>query len=567
MISLLRRLGRQLIQSSILILLASLMSVNAFAHEGHNHGEEKKPLAVEQDVPRLTVESELFQLVGVNDGNTLTIYLDEYATNASIENALIEITRDADTFVAKEISPAVYELKGEWLHEVGKHDLVISVTAGENIDLLLAELEVPALSVDENSGNTEWWKAYLQPELGIPLLIASGIGLLIGLFLRNAIFPATTAILLLLMFAPVEHAIAHEGHNHGEEEKQETVSSGNQPQKLPDGSVYLPKPSQRLLKIRTSIAKETEQARSSTLLGRIVANPTNQAVVQAARDGRIEFPTSGPPVIGQQISKGDMIAKLIPILSPESLAGLAEQVGALDQEIALTTERLKNLNQIASVTVSGGSGSLSAVSKTQITELEVTLVELTKRRDKINAVSFGPVELVASSNGTVTTVTTQTGQVVSAGDTLIEIIDPNRVWVEAIAYPGQKFNDNAKASVVLADQTILPLSFVSRSAALTAQAQTAFFKLEKEQAVPLGTPVTVVLEGNEEQSSLLLPRDAIVRGSSGLEIVWIQEAPERFRPQIVETENFDNINILILRGVTVGDRVVTEGASFLNQVR
>jgi len=321
------------------------------------------------------------------------------------------------------------------------------------------------------------------------------------------------------------------------------------------------------LKIRTSIAEETEQARSSTLLGRIVANPTNKAVVQAVRDGRIEFPTSGPPVIGQQISKGEMIAKLIPILSPESLAGLAEQVGSLDQEIALTTQRLKNLNQIASVTVSGGSGSLSAVSKTQITELEVTLAELTKRRDKINAVSFGPVELIATSNGTVTSVTTQTGQVVSAGDTLVEIIDPKRVWVEAIAYPGQNLDESDKASVVLEDQSVLPLSFVSRSASLTAQAQTAFFKLEKERAVPLGTPVTVVLEDDEEQSSLLLPRDSVVRGSSGLQIVWIQEAPERFRPQIVETKTFDSINILILRGVTAGDRVVTQGASFLNQVR
>jgi len=543
------------------------MSVNAFAHGGHEHGDEEKPLAVEQEVPRLTVESELFQLVGVNDGNTLTIYLDEYATNIPIENALVEITKDADTFIAEEISPAVYELKGEWLHEVGKHDLVISVTAGENIDLLLAELMVSAPSVDDNAENINGWKAYLQPELGIPLLIASGIGLLIGLFFRNAIFPATTATLFLLMFVPVEHAIAHEGHNHGEEEKQETVSNGNQPQRLPDGSVYLPKPSQRLLKIRTSIAEETEQARSSTLLGRIVANPTNKAVVQAVRDGRIEFPTSGPPVIGQQISKGEMIAKLIPILSPESLAGLAEQVGSLDQEIALTTQRLKNLNQIASVTVSGGSGSLSAVSKTQITELEVTLAELTKRRDKINAVSFGPVELIASSNGTVTSVTTQTGQVVSAGDTLVEIIDPKRVWVEAIAYPGQNLDESDKASVVLEDQSVLPLSFVSRSASLTAQAQTAFFKLEKERAVPLGTPVTVVLEDDEEQSSLLLPRDSVVRGSSGLQIVWIQEAPERFRPQIVETKTFDSINILILRGVTAGDRVVTQGASFLNQVR
>ena len=144
MVFLSRRLVRYLIQSTLYLLLSLFLAISASAHEGHDHGEEKKPIVAEQEVPRLTVESELFQLVGTNDGNTLTLYIDDFATNAPIENALVEVTKDADTFIAKEISPAVYALNGDWLHEVGKHDLVISITAGENIDLLLGELVVPA---------------------------------------------------------------------------------------------------------------------------------------------------------------------------------------------------------------------------------------------------------------------------------------------------------------------------------------------------------------------------------------------------------------------------------------
>ena len=43
--------------------------------------------------------------------------------------------------------------------------------------------------------------------------------------------------------------------------------------------------------------------------------------------------------------------------------------------------------------------------------------------------------------------------------------------------------------------------------------------------------------------------------------------PEQFRPQIVQAETFDSLNAMILSGVKSGDRVVTRGASLLNQVR
>ena len=76
-----------------------------------------------------------------------------------------------------------------------------------------------------------------------------------------------------------------------------------------------------------------------------------------------------------------------------------------------------------------------------------------------------------------------------------------------------------------------------------------------------------MLESKQKQKSILLPLDAIVRGSSGLSIVWIQMTPEQFRPQIVQAETFDRLNATILSGVKSGDRVVTRGASLLNQVR
>jgi len=120
---------------------------------------------------------------------------------------------------------------------------------------------------------------------------------------------------------------------------------------------------------------------------------------------------------------------------------------------------------------------------------------------------------------------------------------------------------------VLPKEVSLPLSFISRSLSLTAQTQTLYFGLEEHEAVPTGTPVTVILESDILEHKLLLPSSAVVRGSSGLMIVWIQESPEIFRPQVVNAQSVDGIHMRINAGLNEGERVVIEGASFLSQVR
>ncbi len=104
-------------------------------------------------------------------------------------------------------------------------------------------------------------------------------------------------------------------------------------------------------------------------------------------------------------------------------------------------------------------------------------------------------------------------------------------------------------------------------ALITAPKQILYFRLEEHEAVPTGTLVTVILESDILGYKQLLPRSAVVRGSSGLMIVWIQESPEIFRPQIVKVQSFDGIHMKINAELNEGDRVVIEDASFLSQVR
>jgi hypothetical protein len=50
-------------------------------------------------------------------------------------------------------------------------------------------------------------------------------------------------------------------------------------------------------------------------------------------------------------------------------------------------------------------------------------------------------------------------------------------------------------------------------------------------------------------------------------VVWVKTAPERFEPRTVTTEPLDGVNAAVTSGLEPGDRVATQGATLINQVR
>ena len=99
---------------------------------------------------------------------------------------------------------------------------------------------------------------------------------------------ALMALLALLALFAAPRAIAApggEGHDHGDAPAATTHSG---PQRLPDGSVFLPKPAQRQIGVRTLLAVEKELPRSLELSGKVVMDPNAGGKVQPTLAGRIE---------------------------------------------------------------------------------------------------------------------------------------------------------------------------------------------------------------------------------------------------------------------------------------
>ena len=71
-------------------------------------------------------------------------------------------------------------------------------------------------------------------------------------------------------------------------------------QRLPDGSLFIPKEVQRQLGIRTVLTDVKDLAATIELNGRVMADANAGGRVQAAQAGRIEAGPKGLPVLGQR---------------------------------------------------------------------------------------------------------------------------------------------------------------------------------------------------------------------------------------------------------------------------
>jgi multidrug resistance efflux pump len=104
---------------------------------------------------------------------------------------------------------------------------------------------------------------------------------------------------------------------------------------------------------------------------------------------------------------------------------LSEKAGEIDQVIAVTEAKLKRLRQLAERGVA---------LQSLVTEAELELEGLRRRRDVIRETRLDPEVLRAPTSGVIAAAKVVPGQVVHAQDILFQIIDPKGLWVEALVY-------------------------------------------------------------------------------------------------------------------------------------
>ena len=198
------------------------------------------------------------------------------------------------------------------------------------------------------------------------------------------------------------------------------------------------------------------------------------------------------------------------------------------------------------------------------------LEALTRKRAELVPSAGSKEPILAPISGVVSVANATIGQIVDARDILFEIVNPSEFWIEANGY-GQEapvMKALSAAFAMIGGSRQIPVEFVGRGLALRNQATLYSFKLRGENSdLAIGMPVKVVVQSSTAVDGFILPASAVVRGQTGLPIVWVKTEPERFEPQTVKVEPLDGLSVVVAAGLKEDMRIVTDGVTLLNQVR
>lgn len=557
-----------------LVLLAAVLGltsvVSAPAHEGHKHGDEPPPPTV-RTAPRATAASPLFELVAVAHGGKLTVYLDRFETNAPVTGATIDVETPAGPASAVPDGD-VYLLDAPWAATAGTHELLFTVAAETDIDFLTATLMIPdaPAPVAANAGGpasaafTQTVRAMVTtmvPERLRPVDPALiGIGALA--FLAGALVTALTRRRMLAVGIVASVLVLGLGASVAFAQSADPAAAPSPiirdvAQRLPDGTVFAPKSTQRILAILTMPAAEAEHRRSIAMPGRVIPDPNASGYVQTAIGGRLQPPPGGFPPLGARVEAGQIMAYVEPSLAAADRTSIREAKAELDQEISLAERQSVRFRTLAQT---------GAVSRTQLEEAELTLTGLRERRATLEDLRMQAEQLIAPIQGIVSTANASPGLIAETNTEVFHIIDPSRLWVEALSFSGEPVS--GAASIGGPDGDVIQLTFAGAGFAEDGQAQPVHFSI-KDSANRLrpGAMVTVIAETAAVTTGIAAPREAVIRGANGQDIVYVHTAPELFEPRSVRTEPLDGGRVIIVAGIAPGDRLVTQGAELLNQLR
>lgn len=348
-------------------------------------------------------------------------------------------------------------------------------------------------------------------------------------------------------------ALSGPGHDHGDTP---TAPTGG-PQRLPDGSVFLPKSAQHRIEIRTAVGAMGSLPRTVELAAEVRMDPGAGGRVQSALGGRLMPAGNSLPIVGQTVRAGQVFAYVQTVATPIDAANQRAREAELRAQRVQATQHLERMRTLS-----------DSVPQKELDAAHATLAAIDGQLAALRDQTTVREPLVAPVSGVVSASAAVAGQIVEPRDVLFEIVDSARLLVEARAFDPALATDVASASLAVGDARI-PLEFAGAARALREQALPLVFRAKGPELsrLAVGLPVKVQVQTKRRVNGIAVSASALARSPSNELIVWVKTAPERFERRPVRTEPLDGARVAVVAGLNTGERVVVEGASLLNQIR
>jgi len=509
--------------------------------------------------PRVETASSDIELLGIVQGTRLTVYLDRFATNEPIDGATLSVERGTDSAKAQALGDGTYRFELPWLASPGEYALQFTVITPDLSDLLAATLMIPGSDEAVHSHGPGVWARTLgrSTELfGLTGTIGVLSGLALALFAfvwwRRRRLQAGALLLMIALGVGMEHpALAHEAAPAA------AGANPRQPSRLADGSVFVPMPAQRALGLRTRISESTSVPMTFEMPGAVVADPAASGQVQAPIAGRLEPPPGGLPYAGQRVARGALLAWIVPTVGVIERATQQAQLADLDAQLEVARARSARYDQL-----------VGSIPQRDIDAARTDALALVQRRTAVAGGLAGRVALTAPVSGVIGTASAAAGQVVDARDLLFRVVDPSRLMVEALAYDRAGATGITGGSALASDGRTVALTWVGSAGQLREQALPLLFRVSSaDTTLVVGERLQVIATTRRTTTGIVLPATSLTRAANGESVVWTQVSAERFEPVRVTAKPLDASRIVVVAGLAPAQRVVTEAASLLAQIR
>jgi membrane fusion protein, heavy metal efflux system len=537
----------------ILLTAYCLLPTSIHAHDGEDHGAEKKaaPATIKYfSSEALSDKYEVLIKYGELSGgqeSTLQLFLSDVNTNRAIDSATITlkvVNHPNIKLTLVRMDSGIYQVKGIF-PDNQIYDLQVNINSSLGPDFLqVPKIEIgKKLLVAEEEVHAHW---YSSPWIWAAVGLLLGI-LLMYILMRNRSGKVAVTILILGLLVPtasMNPSLAHGGEDHGAgAAKGGGLSS----------AFIVEKESQFLFDIITQKMSGGNFYQSTEILGTVSASPQGLAVIQAPQTGKIVALRVTP---GQSVAKGQTLAVVEQQVEAGTQIDLISQRNTLNAEVKAAKaqyDRLKTIEDIAA--------------KKDVTEAKaryeaaVQNLQLFNSNVGRNMGNTKMVSLTAPISGVVGTFNYAIGAVVNSGQTLFEITNLNRVYVETQVFASD-LNDANKASRFVAfsnyDTATYALRMVSTAQAVNTenQAQRVVFEvLNPNGKFKIGENVRVLKYGSNRIAQLVVPSDAIT-DVNGKPAVFIKDKSEQFSISFIQKGESNAIYTSIIKGVEGGEKVV-----------
>lgn len=544
-------------KKTLLIALFSFLWTLTFAHGGEDHGDAKAT-AVATGAKYFSSEAlsdkyEVFIKYGELEAgkeSALQLFLSDAKTNRAIDSATITVKvvgQASLNFKVARVDSGTYQIIGVFPANQ-PYDLQVNISSPLGPDFL----QVPKIEIGKKlepavaEAHTHW---YSSPWVWAVMGLLVGI-LVMYLLMRSRYRRMAAAAIILALLIPIavmNPTAAHGGEDHGD-------GGGTQTGGL-SSAFTVEKESQFLFDILTQQTGAGNFYQSTELLGTVTASPQGLAVIQTPQTGKIVSLKVTP---GQAVSKGQTLAVIEQQVEAGTQIDIISQRNTLNAEVKAAKAQYDRLQSIADI-----------VAKKDVIEARARYEAAVQNLRLFNAnVGRNPgstkmITLTAPVSGVVGTFNYAIGAVVSAGQTLFEITNLNRIYVETQVFAADLSGENKTSRFVAfstSDTVTYDLRMVSTAQSVNAenQAQRVVFEVVNSNGqFKIGENVRVLKYGANRISQLVVPTAAIV-DISGKPAVFIKDKAEQFSISFIQKGESNALYTAISQGVEAGERVVTE---------